>query len=297
MPIGTALAAGGSLLASMLGYQSQNLTNERNRLNVESTNKANQAIADRANYFNREIARETNETNERIAMENLGFQRDLQEYQKSLQQQQWEREDTSYQRTAQDMLAAGLNPLDMQSTNGAGEVVSISPLENTFQAQQSSPMVASRNEAFQEANAMNTALQASSAIGSIAQTFNQIETGSLQRDSLALENDRKKLENIILQMKSGVSFLGGTPSYKRHKGTTVLDSTFNNAYGSMWTDSAKSKREFEHMVEAGIYDTDTDFERILTALSDWINNGRGADELKKLQETFPILKAFNLGGN
>lgn len=286
------LSAGGSLLGSALGYHSQQQTNAINRKNVEVTNKSNEAIADRTNYFNRQIAQETNETNRQIAEQNLGFQRQMQDYNRALQQQIFEREDTSYQRTAQDMLAAGLNPLDMQGTNGAGEVISQSPLENTFQAQNGAPMQAHQNESFQQENAFNSAMSASSALASVAEAFNSIETGQLQRDSIQLDNDKKKLENIILQMKSGVSFQDGTSAFKRHKGTTTQNNIFDSAYGSMWTDSAKNKRELSHMESAGIYDTDTDFERVLTAISDWVNNGRGAEEWNKLEKTFPILKAF-----
>lgn len=54
------------------------------------------------------------------------FQFDIQKWEadQQLQQQIFEREDTSYQRTVNDMRNAGLNPLAMNGTNGAGGVVS-----------------------------------------------------------------------------------------------------------------------------------------------------------------------------
>lgn len=97
---------------------------------------------DKTNQANKDIASETNEVNKAIADQNLAFQRENLDYQKSLQQQLFEREDTSYQRTVSDMRAAGLSPLSMQNTNGAGEVVSTQALNNGYQAQQSAPMQA-----------------------------------------------------------------------------------------------------------------------------------------------------------
>ena len=79
--------------------------------------------------------RETNSTNQNIANQNLDFQRENLDYEKSLQQQIFAREDTAYQRTVNDMRMAGLNPLSMQGTNGAGEAIATEPMNNGYQAQ------------------------------------------------------------------------------------------------------------------------------------------------------------------
>ena len=60
---------------------------------------------------------------------NYQLNRENLDWMKATQEQQWNREDTSYQRTRNDMLQAGLNPLSMQGTDGAGEVVSLPQLE------------------------------------------------------------------------------------------------------------------------------------------------------------------------
>lgn len=97
---------------------------------------------DKTNQKNLDIARETNATNKYIAEQNLAFQQQTLDYQKALQQQLLEREDTSYQRTVQDMRAAGLSPLSMQNTNGAGEAIAVTAPQNGYQAQTGSPMQA-----------------------------------------------------------------------------------------------------------------------------------------------------------
>ena len=61
--------------------------------------------------------------NEQIARDNLAMQQADLEYQKDLQQQIFAREDTSYQRTMNDLRKAGLSPLSMNNTNNSGAVI------------------------------------------------------------------------------------------------------------------------------------------------------------------------------
>lgn len=79
-------------------------------------------------------------TNKQIADDNLSYQKDVFnqnqqnwrenfDYQKALQERIFDREDTSYQRTVNDMRQAGLNPLTMNGTNGSGEAIATSPLQ------------------------------------------------------------------------------------------------------------------------------------------------------------------------
>lgn len=78
---------------------------------------------------------ETNIKNEEIANQNLDFQKENFEYQKAIQEEMFQREDTAYERTVADMRNAGLNPLSMQGANSAGEVIPTTPLHNDFQMQ------------------------------------------------------------------------------------------------------------------------------------------------------------------
>lgn len=77
----------------------------------------------------------TNQTNKDISNDNLAFQRENLEYQKALQEKVFQREDSAYQRTVQDMRAAGLSPLAMNGTNGAGEAIQTVAPQNTYQRQ------------------------------------------------------------------------------------------------------------------------------------------------------------------
>ena len=76
-------------------------------------------IEDGANWAKDQIESltgdKTNEVNQEIAEQNLDFEKEKFEYDKALQQQMFEREDTSYQRTVNDMRMAGMNPLNMQT--------------------------------------------------------------------------------------------------------------------------------------------------------------------------------------
>lgn len=77
----------------------------------------------------------TNQVNYDIAMQNLQFEQENLDYQKALQQEIFNREDTAYQRTVEDMRQAGLNPLTMSGTNGAGEAIATQAPQNNFQMQ------------------------------------------------------------------------------------------------------------------------------------------------------------------
>lgn len=55
-------------------------------------------------------------------------------YQHALQERIFQREDSAYQRTVKDMRAAGLSPLSMNGTNGAGEAIATQAPQNDFDA-------------------------------------------------------------------------------------------------------------------------------------------------------------------
>lgn len=91
------------------------------------------------------IAGATNKLNKNIATDNLNFQKDNLEYQKALQQQIFEREDTAYQRKVNDLISAGLNPAlaSQGSGSGAGSIVSTSAPHNNMQYKSPSVQIGS----------------------------------------------------------------------------------------------------------------------------------------------------------
>lgn len=112
----------------------------------------------------------TNDVNYAIAQENLKYQRENLDYQKALQQKIFDREDSSYSRTVQDMRNAGISPLMMSGTNGAGEAIATSPLHNEFQMQDKGI-----------AEVLGSVLSSASAV-------QEIKRQQLENESIELEN-------------------------------------------------------------------------------------------------------------
>lgn len=109
-----AIAALGGMLGNAAGNIWSNITGQAN---TEATNRTNKEIA----LWNMLQQQKTNEMNYGMFKENL-------DYQKALNEQIMQREDTSYQRTVADMRKAGLNPLTMSGLNGSGgNVANVSP--------------------------------------------------------------------------------------------------------------------------------------------------------------------------
>lgn len=205
-----------------------------------------------------------------MIMDILNYQQQKNEldYQHELQKQQWEREDTSYQRTANDMLNAGLNPLNMQGTNGAGEVVSTNPAQF---------------------NSQNTANGQQ-----IFSILDNLESSKMERDSLQSQIDAQKIKNAetlqdmgaYLDENGHVVFDKDSYGYKRRKTENDIQ---EETLSGLRTSNKKSSRELKHQQDNNMYDTDTQFERVLTALEDWIVGGRSEELKKKLIAKYPML--------
>ena len=193
----------------------------------------------------------TNALNKQIADENLAFQKENLEYQKALQQQIFEREDTSYQRTAKDMLAAGLNPLSMAGTNGSGQVVSTNPLNNGMVYER--PDTMNPNEAL-------------SAFSSMLSEIDSIRTGKLERDSLQSQIDRQKLENFAFAKKNGIDY---NPS--GFKNDEYLDKYAKADLGALERSNT------------------TDVEKMLTYAEELLLSGHAEDVADQMSKKYPQL--------
>lgn len=135
---------------------------------------------------NETIAKRQNASNEKISDQNLAFQREKLQYDMDLQQQIFQREDTAYQRTVDDMRKAGVSPLAMQGTNGAGEAVATTAPHNDMQYDYSSLINS------------NTAL--GQALASSLPTFESITQGLNNLSTLKEKNIENSFKEKSLQL-------------------------------------------------------------------------------------------------
>lgn len=279
----------------------QNSINETNAANVAATNAANAQIAADTNAANAEIYKgvnetnialnaATNETNKAIAEQNLQFQRENLDYQKALQQQVFEREDTAYQRTAYDMAQAGLNPLTMNGTNGAGEVVSTSALNNDYRAQSAQVMpynaqsyqaiaaqaqaahlqpyeakaiqhIANKMQSFQAQ--MQSFDWLTQTLGSVGSQVDKAIQHGIQMDTLKEQMKNNEVDRIAKLRGTGYFMENGKPVPANY-----IDSNGNvyNPRSLEINRMAYENKSLEHDLEYGLFNTSSDWERKITGL-------------------------------
>lgn len=109
---------------------------------------------------------------------NLEFQRENFDYQKALQQEIFNREDTANQRTVQDMRLSGLNPLSMSGTNGVGEVVGTNSMES------------------QKTSDLQAVSQILNVINQISTTRSNATLSSAQSNLINAQADNQRIKNI-----------------------------------------------------------------------------------------------------
>lgn len=219
-----------------------------------ATGLFNLQATDRANAANKTMTRETNALNKEIAEQNLGFQRENLEYQKALQQQIFEREDTAYQRTVDDMRAAGLSPLSMQNTNGAGEAIATNALNNGFQAQQAP-----------------SAQSAAGAFDSLTTVLENAAQRELQRDSIEVERMKANAQAALTEAQAEAQRIQN--EYLRDKYHLENVNMNLRNQGLSWEnlfhgdDYDRRRKQNEYMARFGLVDGMTDKERIAAIVS------------------------------
>lgn len=156
---------------------------QRDRESNEEINRLNRESTERINTQNVESQESINE-------KNLEFQRENLEYQQALQQQIFQREDSSYQRTVADMRAAGLSPLTMSGTNGAGEAISVGALNAgtapTRQAYQAQGLYNHQAEQLAKMEQLKMILDGFS---SVTKSIQDIQKSREETQALRLQND------------------------------------------------------------------------------------------------------------
>lgn len=102
----------GSLISAGLGLGSQLMTNIFNKRMQDDANQ----ITMQNNQWQQQFATDERDWNRAQYL-------DEQKYNRELQQTMFEREDNAYQRTKDDLVAAGYSPLAINGTNDAGSIV------------------------------------------------------------------------------------------------------------------------------------------------------------------------------
>lgn len=216
----------------------------------------------------------TNEYNERIANKNLDFQRETFDYEKALQNQIFNREDTSYQRTVNDMQAAGLSPLSMNGTNSAGEAISMESPQNQHRAE-SADLLGSLSQIFGVMNQFKT-MQNNSTLAQAqadlidAQASNQRIKNLYENDLLRLNLGSMKFDNFSKQLANINS---------------LSDLQFNQTMGFSPNMPDWLKQSLMFSKQKGI---NFDYDALLSAgankyLNQFIPSKIGVDELSKNQ--------------
>lgn len=179
-------------------------------------------------------------SNENVASQNLEFQRENLDWQKAVQQEEWNREDTTYQRTVADARAAGVSPLALQGLNDSGEVVPTEALHNDMHYDQKG--LFNRGE---EGEAILNAVQSS--IGQMANLASM--TSQLYSQNLANEQQRLQNQYLASTLDNRVSSV----AYDTHTKKYGADISYFNA--------ADASRRERHHAAFGFFDGMSDGEK------------------------------------
>lgn len=233
------------------------------------TNEVNKEIADE----NLEYQRERNKIEDARYEEETAYNRawalDERNYNRTLQQQIFDREDTALERQAEQLSKLGINPLSQQMNGlGAGAVVgSASPATASARGGE-----ALHND-FQMVD--KGLMEAISPIMSLANGISNINTQGLQRDSLREQNDyqrllnqEKALQNRFLENKLIQEEEARGESNRHEK--AMNPSTEKNAKAS----AERNERENKFQNEFGVTDNTNEYVRMATDIAKQAERGK-----------------------
>ena len=246
---------------------------------LKQQDKANQAV------------NQTNDTNAAIAQQNLQFQRENLDYQKALQQQIFQREDSSYQRTVNDMRQAGISPLAMNGTNGAGEAIATTAMNNDYK--DSSYMKQFPNHV---ESALNTYSQLVTLKQNQAVNDAQIRKLNAEADSQDVENRFQKLDfanrlakSIMEKNNYAADYVGKTRANEFARLQNIMQGYLN----------ADAKRQSDYNSYFGLNPQMTPYERAASFALKFsgLNYRSKPDDVKKAFEDFSKYLLSSLAEN
>lgn len=128
--------------------------------------------------------------------QNLNYQNKLLGYQKDLQQQIFEREDTAFTRAYNDASQLGINPMAMIGvSSGSGSPVPMSAPQSSVDYSQ-----------FSGLRGLETGISALGTVSELSNAIDNFKTGNINRDILREEQKSKKLANAVFAIENGLSF-------------------------------------------------------------------------------------------
>lgn len=285
-PIGAAIAGG-------FGLKGQRETNQTNR-----------AIADQNVEYQKERAEIEDKRYEDETAYNRAWAENEREYQRSLQDEIFAREDTAIERQASQLSALGINPLSQNMSGIAAGQALNAPTAPQASAQDAE---AAHND-YQMQNEFNSVLSAITPLMSMADSINGITTGSTQRDLLrkqadaqALANQEKEMDNLIKAKEYGIKIDDdGNLSIQdfNHTKQDFSDVEYRDKNAS----ANRNEREDAFQNEYKTHDNSPKEELLLTALENQAENnnilGRGVAQGAKAyhQFTHPIQTGITVLG-
>ena len=214
------------------------------------------------NYFGNKNA---NSDNLKIAKQNLAFQRDNLEYQKALQQQIFEREDTAYQRAVADAQNVGINPMALAGSGGAsaGQAIDTSAPNNSMQFK-------SNTEGVDFSNAITAGLSA-------MEGLNQVMTGQQTRDLLQQQIDSAKFDNLYKAMSAGFDYDPDTHSFTYNPDNPIIHPQFEiikNQAKDTKASAERNERVNVHQKTYGGNDNSNNWSNLATDLASQAERAR-----------------------
>lgn len=252
------------------GITGQTSADRNADLNLEFQRERNRIEDERyreETAYNRDFAENERDYNRAMALEDRNWNRQFllnnREYERDLQQQIFEREDTAIERQAQQLSKLGINPLT-QNMNGLGSgaiVGQSSPMSAQI------PMASSPSASTRGGQALNRAISKFGSLSeflgsfesvlrplqSINQSIQDYNTGNITRDALALENDKKFLENFKFAHDLGIDYPKTLFNYSDNK------NNFRNTYTRFKSQDGEFinfKPEFKGTLYNGWFDSD-----------------------------------------